>query len=64
MKTNAHRQETKNEVSREIRWCGEALTRMAHPVTDWRMDALTRAGDLAVAGRLAESREIASRARE
>lgn len=64
MTTTAHRQATLDAIARDIRRCSEADARAARPASDWRMDALERAGELVVAGRLAESRKIAQEARQ
>ena len=64
MTTTAARRAIHEQVATDIRRCSEALSRVAHQSNDWRMDALERAGELAVAGRLAESREMARKARQ
>ena len=61
--TTAARRAVLDQISADIRRCEDLLRRMDREVS-WREDALERAGDLAVAGRLAESREMARKARE
>lgn len=63
MKTTAHRAATLAQISADIRRCSEAAAWASRPA-DWRMDALERAGELALAGRLMDSRRMAEQARE
>ena len=63
MTTESHRQATLEGIRADIRRCSEAHLWTQHQ-SDWRADALERAGDLFVAGRWAESREMARNARE
>lgn len=51
-------------IACDIRRCSEAEARVAHQGNDWRADALERAGELALAGRLVESREAAEKAQQ
>lgn len=64
MKTESARQAIHDAIIADIRRCSEATARAAHQGSDWREDALERAGDLAIGGRLAESREAAEKARQ
>lgn len=64
MTTTAARAAIHEAIASDIRRCSEADARAAHQGNDWRADALERAGELAQAGRLVESREAASRAQE
>lgn len=59
MKTTTHRAATLAAIADDIRHCATP-----QPAGDWRADALERAGDLALAGRWAESRAQAEAARE
>ena len=59
MKTSRHRQQTLDQIAADIRRCATP-----QPTGDWRADALERAGELALAGRWAESRAMAEQARE
>lgn len=63
MTTDSHRAATLDQIAADIRRCEDLLRRM-HRAQDWRADALERAGELFVAGRWAESREAARKARE
>lgn len=63
MTTTSHRRAIHDQIATDIRRCSEAPARVAHQGSDWRADALERAGDLALAGRLVESREVACKAR-
>lgn len=62
MTTTAHRAATLSQISADIRRCEDLIRRMDRS-SDWRADALERAGELALAGRWAESREMALKAR-
>lgn len=64
MKTTAVRNAIHAQIARDIRWCSEAEARVARPAGDWRLDTLERAGELAQAGRLVESREMAHKAQQ
>lgn len=63
MKTTAHRAATLAQIAADIRRCSEAEAWAVRP-TDWRADALERAGELALAGRYQESRRMAERSRD
>jgi hypothetical protein len=64
MTTTTARSAIHAQIATDIRRCSEAPARAAHQGNGWRADALERAGDLALAGRLAESREAARKAHE
>jgi len=63
MTTTSHRQATLDQIAADIRRCSQADAWAQH-TSDWRADALERAGELALAGRWTESREMAAKARE
>lgn len=64
MTTTAARNAIHEGIAADIRRCSEAEARAARPAGDWRADALERAGELAQAGRLVESREAARKAQQ
>jgi hypothetical protein len=61
MTTTTARNAIHAQIAADIRRCSEAPARVAHQGNGWRMDALERAGELAIAGRWAESREAAQK---
>ncbi len=64
MTTTAARAAILEAIAIDIRRCSEAEARVAHQGSDWRMDGLERAGELALGGKWAESREAAEQARQ
>lgn len=62
MTTTAARKAILDQISYDIRRCEDMQRRMGRE-NDWRADALERAGELALAGRMVESREMARKAR-
>jgi hypothetical protein len=64
MTTTAARRAIHEAVACDIRRCSEAPARAAHQGNGWQADALERAGELALSGRLAESREAARKGQE
>lgn len=64
MTTTTARNAIHAQIACDIRRCSEAPARAAHQGSDWRADALERAGELALGGRLAESREAARKAQQ
>lgn len=63
MTTTSHRAATLAQIAADIRRCSEAHLWATH-ASDWRADALERAGELALAGRWAESKEAALKGRQ
>lgn len=64
MTTTAARNAIHEGIACDIRRCSEAPARVAHQGNGWQADALERAGELAQAGRWAESREAARKGQE
>ena len=64
MTTTTVRRDTHAQIAIDIRRCSEAPARVAHQGNDWREDALERAGELALSGHLAESREAARKGQQ
>ena len=64
MTTTTARNAIHAQIAVDIRRCSEASARVAHQGNDWRADALERAGELALSGRLVESREAARKGQE
>lgn len=58
MTTTTARRDIHEAISADIRRIEDMQRRMDRP-NDWRADALERAGELALGGRLAESRRVA-----
>jgi hypothetical protein len=62
MSTTSVNRSILEQISMDIRRCSQAQAWAQHDA-DWRADALERAGELALAGRYADSREQALLAR-
>lgn len=62
MTTTTARRDIHAAIACDIRRCSEAPARVAHQANGWQADALERAGELALSGRLVESREAARKA--
>lgn len=55
MSLSSYNRSILEQISMDIRRCSQADARAAH-AADWRSDCLERAGELALAGRYADSR--------